>query len=105
MMLLAMIAALTEAAPAQPRPSDEIVVVGERMKRLRVVTRRDRRTGATRCIVRRSSGDAALDTAVCTATLACAATETQEKGMVDCLGPHIAAIAQRFAEPPAPPEK
>ena len=99
MTLLAMIAVLTVAPPTETAPpQDEIVVVGARMKRLRVVTRQDRRTGTTRCIVRRSSGDAALDAAVCTATLTCAQTETREKGMIDCLNPRMSAIAQQFAK-------
>jgi hypothetical protein len=92
--LLAMQATvLSEAAP-----SDEIVVIGERMRRIRVVTRRDRKTGRQRCIVRRSSGDDALDAAVCTATLACAETETTADGMAACMRTHMLAIAQGFAK-------
>jgi len=105
MMLLAMSAATMPAPTEAAAPPTEIVVVGERMRRLRVVTRQDRRTGTTRCIVRGSSGDAALDAAVCAATLACAQTETREKGMIDCLNPHMAAIVRRFAKRGTGPEE
>ena len=99
MMMLILIGVIAaQAAPPAPVPSDEVVVIGERMKRIRVVTRRDRKSGATLCIVRRTSGDAGLDSAICDATLACAQTETKTEGMIDCLNPRIAAVAQRFAK-------
>ncbi|OYX16807.1 MAG: hypothetical protein B7Z07_01850 [Sphingomonadales bacterium 32-67-7] len=39
------LAATTQAAPPSPPPGDDIVVIGERMKNLRIVMVRDRRTG------------------------------------------------------------
>ena len=106
MTLLILIAVLTAPAPAPALPSaDEIVVVEERMKRIRVVTRRDRKTGTTRCLIRRTSGDAVLDGAICEATLACAQTETKAEGMIACLKPRFAAVAQRFAKRSPAPEQ
>jgi hypothetical protein len=99
-MVPAVITLLAMQAIAMPEAaaSDEIVVVGERMRRIRVVTRRDRKTERQRCIVRRSSGDDALDAAVCTATLACGETETTADGMAACMRTHMPAIAQGFAK-------
>jgi hypothetical protein len=103
--MLAMIALMLVAAQAgtpaatAPDPGADIVIVGQRMKRIRVVTRHDRKTGATRCIVRRSSRDPALDAAFCEAVLACAATETKREGMNACMGERMTAIARRFARP------
>ena len=100
-MLLMLIALSAEmAAPplaALKVPSDEVVVVGRRIKHMRMVTRYDRKTGATACIVRRSSGDTELDDAVCEAVLACAKTEVREAELLACLRPRISAIADRFA--------
>ncbi|WP_162875602.1 hypothetical protein [Sphingomonas crusticola] len=105
-MLLILVAVLAAPAPAPvTAPPDEVVVVGERMKRVRVVTRRDRKTGGTRCLVRRTSGDDGLDQAICEATLACAQTETKIEGMIACLNPRMAAVAQRFAKRSPAPEQ
>lgn len=104
--MLAMIALMLAAAQAgtpaatAPDPGADIVIVGNRMKRIRVVTRHDRKTGTNRCIVRRSSRDPALDAAFCAAVLACAATQTKSEGMNACMGARMTAIARRFARPP-----
>ena len=100
-MIVAMIALLTAQAEPVSDPGADIVVVGQRMKRIRVVTRHDRKTGTNRCIVRRSSRDPALDAAFCEAALACAATETKREGMNACMGSRLTAIARRFARPAA----
>ncbi|HEX8555822.1 MAG TPA: hypothetical protein VF695_14045, partial [Sphingomonas sp.] len=74
-MLLAALL-LVQASPAPP-PSptpDEIVVRGQRAKRIarfRMTTKTDRKTGVTRCIVKRRSGDPQLDAQICGAVLAC----------------------------------
>jgi hypothetical protein len=97
-VLLALLAAARGPAPPPPQEEPEITVIGERMKHFRLDTRRDRKTGANRCLVRRSTGDAALDAALCEAALACAATETKKEGMNICMGARMTAIAQRFAK-------
>lgn len=107
-MLLMMITAMMAQAASQPQimptlePSGDILVIAERMRRVRVVTRHDRKTGVRRCIVRRSSGIDPLDGAVCGATLACAQTETKLEGMLTCMRLRMPMIAQRFAKPATP---
>ena len=96
-MIVAMIALLAAATEPVPDPGADIVIVGNRMKRIRVVTRNDRKTGTTRCIVRRSSRDPALDAAFCDAVLACAATATKRDEMTACIGPRMERIAHDFA--------
>jgi hypothetical protein len=99
MILLTLIAALAaQAPPATATPDEDIVVVGERMDRIRVVTYHDRKSGTTGCRVRRSSGDDRLDGAVCAATLASARTETKVEGMVACMNQQMADISRRFAK-------
>ena len=94
LMLFALSAPITTAPPA---PDADVVVVGRRIKHMRMITRYDRKTGTTACIVRRSSGDAALDDAVCEAVLACAKTSVREAEMLACLQPRMSVITDRFA--------
>ena len=98
MMLMLIVALVAQAAPALDAPGEDVVVVGERMKRIRVVTHYDRKSGTTGCRVRRSSGDGRLDGAVCAATLACAQTETKVEGMIACMNRQMADISHRFAK-------
>jgi hypothetical protein len=77
----------------------DIAVTGrrmERLKRLRITAKRDRRTGVTRCIFKRRSGDAALDTAVCDAVLACVPKAETVDAMRACVAPTMDALT---AEP------
>ncbi|MET0246020.1 MAG: hypothetical protein ABW182_04655 [Sphingomonas sp.] len=56
-------------APPPPPSADEIVVIGERMRRLKLSTKTDRKTGAPICVFRRRSGDPAFDAMMCEAVL------------------------------------
>lgn len=91
-----MLVAPSADAPTPPAP-DEIVVLGERMRRLKLGTKTDRKTGATSCVFRRRSGDAAFDTLMCDALLACAKTVTTRPEMEACIGPHVEAYARQWA--------
>lgn len=64
MALLLAVQAVTP--PAEP-PGEDIVVTARRRaaRRLRIVTKTDRRTGDIRCVFKRRSGDAALDAGMC----------------------------------------
>jgi hypothetical protein len=73
----------------------EIVVTAERLKRIRVNIKRDRKTGIQRCVVRRTSGDPALDAAFCAAVLPCAKTASRSAEMEACLLPRLAEITRR----------
>lgn len=92
--------ALMQSAPNAPHPDphDDIVVIAERMRRIRATTHQNRRTGAIECRIRRSSGDALLDQDVCGASVACAKTETEVAGMNTCMGARMPEIARRFAD-------
>ena len=94
------LAILAVQAP-EPPLGEDIVVVAERMKRVRVVTTTDKKTGQRRCIIRRTSGRALLDEAFCDATLACASVETKLDGMLSCMRTRMPAIAHRFTAPAA----
>lgn len=88
MLILALLLATRTSPPSVP--SDEVVVTGrrpDRLRRLRMTTARDRVTGATRCVLRRRSGDAALDAAVCDAVLACVPTVSTVEAMRACVAP------------------
>lgn len=54
-----------------PASAEDIVVIGRRLKRLSITLKRDHKTGATRCVFKRRSGDLRLDEQVCSAALTC----------------------------------
>lgn len=86
----------TEAAPAPPS-ADEIVVMGQRMRRLRLVTRTDKKTGIPICVIKRPSGDPAFDGLMCETTLACAKIVTTRPQMEACISPSVQAYARKLA--------
>ena len=89
--MLALLAAglLAQAAPPAPPPDDEIVVTGERPRNFRIVTKRDRRAGVTRCALKPPSGDPLLDTGVCQAYLACVPVVRTGPEMEACMRPPL----------------
>ena len=97
--------ALAVAAPAAtgaPEPSvpppDDIVVRGERVRNLRITTKKDRATGAKRCIVKPSIGDADVDAQICAAYLACAPEAQTAREMEACLLPPLTALLRGYGE-------
>ena len=90
---------LAQAAP--PPAADDIVVLGERMRRLKLVTRTDRRTGISRCVFKRRSGDPAFDTLMCDAVLACATRVKTGPEMQACLAPTISDYARTLTALPS----
>jgi hypothetical protein len=90
-----------EPGDAAPPADAEIVVTGERLKRIRVVTKHDRKTGQKRCVVKRSSGDGALDTGFCEVVLGCARTAQKPKDMSACVSSGVAEMLQRRPRPAA----
>ena len=100
MTILAVLLMMQAAPVATPMPgptpaADEVVVVGRRLaqlKRLRMTTKTDRRTGTTRCIFKRRSGDAHLDAAVCGAVLDCVPKVTTVPEMQACIAPTMNAL-------------
>lgn len=82
----------TGATPTPPDEGDDILVIGERLKHLRAITKSDRKTGVRRCIVKKSSGDRALDSSVCDALLSCAKVARVKAEMEACLAPRMAGL-------------
>lgn len=96
MILLAVLLA-AQAAPPPAAPNDIVVTARrlERLKRLRMRTELDRATGTTRCIFKRSSGDPALDAAVCNAVLACVPKVKTVAEMHGCVAPTMDALVPK----------
>lgn len=84
----ALLMAVQSAAPVEPSP-EEVVIIGERMRRLKLSTKTDRKTGVTRCVIKRSSGDQGFDAAICQGTLSCGAWVRTVPQMNACLKPHV----------------
>lgn len=102
---LALLAGLLVQAEAPPAAvtSPEILVLAERMRRIRLETRTDRRSGASSCVFKRRSGDAQFDTIMCTTLLACAPTVKTAAAMEACMAPAMSAYARQLAARPATP--
>jgi hypothetical protein len=99
-MLAVLAAALLSARAAPPAsPSDdEIVVTGERPRNFRIVTKRDRRAGITRCALKPPSGDPLLDTGICQAYLGCVPTVRTGPEMEACMRPPMGREVKAWQE-------
>ncbi len=97
-MLAAALALMLQqaAAPSAP-PEDEITVIGRRMRAMRFVVKHDRRRGGYRCMVRRSSGDPALDTAICDIGLRCVRDVTAVSQVQGCVRTGLDALPGLYA--------
>ncbi len=93
--MLAVVAAallLVQAAPPAPTastPDEEIVVIGQRLRNIRITAKRDRRTGVKRCVLKPSTGDPQLDTGICQAYSACVPTSRTAGEMEACMRPPL----------------
>lgn len=89
MIALALLLAVQAAAPAAEPPPEDIVVMARRRaaRRLRIVTKTDRRTGDIRCVFKRRSGDDALDARMCDGLLSCAPTARTSAEVTACMTP------------------
>ncbi len=90
-MIASLLAAmlLAQAVPGAPPPDDEIVVTGERPRNFRIVTKRDRRAGVTRCALKPPSHDPLFDVGICRAYLVCALTARTAGDMEACMRPPL----------------
>lgn len=96
-MILVVLLLVAQMAPP-PTTTDDIVVTGrrlERLKRLRMTTKLDRKTGVTRCIFKRRSGDPALDAAVCNAVLACVPQVKTVEEIRGCIAPTMDSLVTK----------
>lgn len=92
-------AALHATAPAEmAAPSGEdIVVLGERIRRFRFSIQQDKKSGALSCKIRRKSGDPKLDAALCDEAQACvAANPGHAKGVAPDLPAFQTCLEGRF---------
>lgn len=96
---LATIVAVQAAPALQPADDDAINVVAERMRRMKLVTRTDGKTGIQRCLIKRSSGDAAFDAMMCDAARACGLTATTRGEMEACMGGRMTAFIGKVETP------
>jgi hypothetical protein len=72
-MILALLYISLVQVTASPEPTpEEVIVTGERLNRTRYNLSINRLTGAMRCRISRSSGDAIVDRAVCDIARHCA---------------------------------
>lgn len=82
---------------AAPRDPDEVVVNGERIRRLEIKVSRDRKTKAVGCRLKRPSGDPKLDAAICAEAVACDEASAKRATLQTCLMPRVeAAIRARY---------
>lgn len=89
MIALALLLSVQAVTPVAEPSAEDIVVTGRRQaaRRLRIVTKTDRRTGDIRCIFKRRSGDAALDAGMCEGLLACAPVARTSAQVTACMTP------------------
>lgn len=97
LFLLAASWSLNVWVPVPPRPdrirpadADEVVVNGQRIRRVQIAVRTDRRSKTPRCVMRRESGDPELDAAICAQALACNPVADKRKTLAECIMPRIA---------------
>ncbi len=90
------------AAPPTVAAAPEIVVLADRMRRLKLSTRTDRRSGKVTCVCKRRSGDAAFDTMMFDAVVTCAATVKTPAEMEACMATPMAGYARALAARRAP---
>ncbi len=89
MIVVALLLAVQAVTPVAEPPGEDIVVTARRRaaRRLRIVTKTDRRTGDIRYVFKRRSGDAALDAGMCAGLLACAPMSRTSAQVTACLTP------------------
>ncbi|MFD1036627.1 hypothetical protein ACFQ15_18495 [Sphingomonas hankookensis] len=85
MLVAALVLMLQQAVAPPAPPEDEITVIGRRIRDMRFAVKYDRRRRAYRCIVRRTSGDPALDTAMCDRGLRCTRGGTSVAQIEGCV--------------------
>jgi hypothetical protein len=95
LLAAAMLGLQARTAPTTLAPED-VVVVGERMRRLKLETKTDRKTGSSRCVFKRRSGDGAFDTLMRETVLSCARTVTTLSQMEACIAPRVEAYARQL---------
>lgn len=96
---LLLLAAQPAAAAAEPSPSgNDIVIIGEKVRKLNFRIKLDK-AGQVRCRIIRSSGDPEIDSLACDAARPCVRPDiTTRAAMEACLGPRWAQLPTQIAE-------
>jgi hypothetical protein len=97
-MIAALLLASAQPAVATdsgPPTENEIVVIGQRVRKIKF-TLKANKEGQAKCRIKRSSGDADIDGLACDAARACMSSATKE-AMVACLTPRFNQIPAQVA--------
>lgn len=86
--------AAPDAAMSAPADPDEVIVNGTRVRRLEIRVKTDRKTGVASCVLKRESGDPALDTALCREALACNIAPIKTRTLEACMSPRVGAVVR-----------
>jgi hypothetical protein len=87
------------AQPVEAEPDSDIVIIGERLGKVRFKMKRDRKTGLGTCRISRSSGDSILDKLACDAAVACMGPQkVTGAAFYACLNPRWKAVVQTRKE-------
>jgi hypothetical protein len=98
-MIAALLLLAAQPAPAavQPSPSEnDIVVIGQKVRKVKFRVKADKAGNAV-CRITRSSGDSEIDALACEAGRACAHS-TSQSAMIACITPRWKQIATQVAE-------
>ena len=83
-MMAALIIAMIQGAATPELPTEqEIVVTGRRMNQVQIAAGVNRMTGQTRCRVTVSSGDPAIDEAMCEIAKACGMVKPRKRALIE----------------------
>ena len=104
-LLFSLLLTLQAAAPALPPPAEEpIVIVANRLDRVRFNLSLNRLTGAMKCRIARSSGNPAIDRYMCDVARYCARTSRPAASAIEqCIAERKRAYLSRYPSP-APTE-
>ena len=96
---LLLLAAQPSAQAAPATADEEIVVIGERLRKVRFKMKRNRKTMVGSCRVTRTSGDAKFDALVCETAVVCmGTTKVTGAAFSACMGPRIKSGVQSRRE-------
>jgi hypothetical protein len=97
MILSAALALALAQEASQPSEAEDIVIVGERVRKIRFTIRRNK-AGAVVCRIRRSSGDAEIDALACETAQGCLGPPGESReAYLACLTPRWKAIPATLA--------
>lgn len=98
MILLAALALAAAPEASPPLAENDIVVIGQRVRKVKFRIKLDK-AGRTVCRIRRSSGDSEIDSLACDAARPCVRPDIVTKAaMMACLTPRWVQLPAQIAE-------